>query len=231
MSLKTDLEDDCKTIYGSLWTRRDGRIVPVDSDVGLGNDAVDLEVAIIYADLSASTKLVDFYKDWFAAEQYKAFLKCCSKVIRSEGGEIRSFDGDRVMGIFMGDNKITLAVRAALKINYAVKHIIEVAKKKQYPDTNYVMKHVVGVDKTKVMAIRPGIRGANDLSWIGKAPNYAAKLNSMSDDYPTWITWRVYDELTDSVKLSKGKNMWEQVSWTAMNNMRVYRSTYWWEIN
>lgn len=230
MGLKTDLEDDCKTIYSSQWTRRDGRVVPTDSDVGLGNDAVDIDVAIIYADLSDSTKLVDNYEDTFAAEQYKSFLKCSSKVIRSDGGEIRSFDGDRVMGIFIGDSKITLAVRAALKINYVVKQIIEPARKKQYPSSIYAMKHVVGVDKSKVMAIRPGIRGANDLAWIGKAPNYAAKLTSMDDNFSTWITWRIYDELPDSVKISNGTNMWEQRSWTPMNNMRIYRTNYWWSV-
>ncbi|WP_197729911.1 adenylate/guanylate cyclase domain-containing protein [Rhizobium ruizarguesonis] len=203
-------------------------MVPEDSDVGLGNDAADIEAAIIYADLSDSTKLVDNYKDDYAAEQYKTFLKCSSKIIRAEGGHIRSFDGDRVMGIFIGDSKNTSAARAALKINYAVKHIIEPARKNQYPNSNYVMKHVVGVDQSKVMAIRAGIRGANDLAWIGRAPNYAAKLTAMDDAFSTWISGRVYDSLDDSLKYSSGKNMWEERSWTAMNNVRIYRSNYWW---
>lgn len=230
MSLKEDLESEVADIYKENWERRDGQKVPEDTDLKLGNDGVDLEATILYADLADSTKLVDNYKDWFAGENYKAFLRCATKIIRADGGEIRSYDGDRVMGIFIGDSKNTAAVRAGLKINWAVKNIIKPKMLKQYPNTNYVMKHVVGIDSTSVMAARAGIRGANDLVWIGKSANYAAKLAAMSDEYPTWITHRVYDNMNDAVKLSKGTNMWTECKWAAMNNMRIYRSTYWWAL-
>lgn len=129
MSLKEDLEEEVSKIYKEQWTRRDGQKVPEDIDIKLNNDGVDLDATIMYADLADSTKLVDNFKDSFAAENYKTFLRCAAKIIRSEGGHIRSYDGDRIMGIFIGDSKNTVAVRCALKINYAVKNIIELAKK------------------------------------------------------------------------------------------------------
>lgn len=92
------------------------------------------------------------------------------------------------------------------------------------------MKHVVGIDTSKIMAARSGIRGANDLVWVGRSANYAAKLSAMSEAHPTWITGRVYDAMADTVKLSDGKNMWEERKWTAMNDLRIYRSTYWWSL-
>ncbi|WP_377806549.1 hypothetical protein ABNQ38_07740 (plasmid) [Azospirillum sp. A29] len=230
MALKDDLETEVAKVYKDKWERRDGQVVPEDADLKLGNDGVDLEATVLYADLADSTKLVDNYKDWFSAENYKTFLLCASKIIRAEGGVIRAFDGDRVMGIFIGDSKNTSAVRCGLKINWAVKNIIEPAKKKQYENTKYVMKHVVGIDASKIMAARTGIRGSNDLVWVGKAANYAAKLAAMSEEYPTWITHRVYDNLGDSAKYSSGTNMWEERKWAAMNEMRIYRSTYWWSL-
>lgn len=231
MGLKGDLEEDVKKIYGSVWTRRNGQKVPEDTDLKSGNDAVDLDATILYTDLDESTKLVDNYKEEFAAENYKTFLQCATKIIRNEGGHIRSFDGDRVMGVFLGGRKNTSAVRCALKINYAVKNIIQPKMNSQYQNTKYLMKHVTGIDVTKVMVAKAGIRNSNDLVWIGKAANHAAKLSTLSSKYPTWISDNVYDSMFDEVKFSEGKNIWEQRQWTAQNNRRIYRSTYWWKIS
>ena len=230
MGIKADLESQVSRIYWEQWKRRDGRKVPEDDDLSSGNDAVDLEAAILYTDLSESTKLVDNYKDEFAAGNYKTFLQCATRIIRSEGGHIRSFDGDRVMGIYIGDLKNTSAVRSALKINWAVKKIIQPAIRKRY-NTKYVMKHVTGIDCSKVMATKAGIRNNNDVAWIGRAANHAAKLTTLSDSYATWITDKVYDKMADKAKYSDGKNMWEKRSWTPQKNRRIYRSTYWWALD
>lgn len=230
MGLKSDLEEEVAKIYREAWNRRDGRKVPEDTDVASGNVGVDLQAAILYSDLSKSTKLVDNYEDAFAAENYKTFLRCASKIIRSEGGEIRSFDGDRVMGIFIGDTRFDAATRCGLKINWAVKNIVQAKMKAQYPNTNYVMKHVTGIDASKVMATKGGIRNSNDLLWIGKSANHAAKLCAL-DEFPTWISGTVYDELSEKTKLSEGKNMWQERKWTAQNNRRIFGSTYWWSLS
>lgn len=231
MGFKTDLENQVNAIFRAKWERREGRKVPEDTDLSQGNEAVDLEATILYTDLSESTKLVDNYKDWFAAANYKAFLQCATRIIRNEGGQIRSFDGDRVMGVFLGDRKNTSAVRCALKINWAVKNIVQPKLKQRYKNSKYVMRHVTGIDSTKIMATKAGIRNSNDIVWIGKAANHAAKLSSMSDEYPTWITDSVYDKIHKSAKFSNEKNMWEKRIWTSQHNRRIYRSTYWWEID
>ncbi|MEQ9210463.1 MAG: hypothetical protein RLN96_11575 [Pseudomonadales bacterium] len=230
MTLKTDLEGKVKEIYGTQWTRRNGQTVPDQDDLKLSNDAIDLSITILYADLTASTDLVDNYRDWYASENYKTFLHCATKIIRSHDGYIRSYDGDRVMGVFIGDMQNTRAVKVGLKINWAVKYIINPAKKAVYPSCEYVMKHVVGIDTSNVMAIRPGIRGSNDIAWIGRSANHAAKLSSMDASYPTWITDSVYNVLADEAKYSNGKHMWEARVWSSMNNRKIYRSNYWWPI-
>lgn len=231
MGLKSELESEVSQIYRDQWTRRDGRKVPEDIDVKAGNDAVDLDATILYADLDESTKLVDNYKDWFAAENYKTFLRIATRIIRTEGGYIRSFDGDRVMGVYIGDGKADCAVRSGLKINWAVKNVVQPALKSKYPNTSYVMKHVTGIDSSKVMVTKGGIRDSNDLVWVGRAANHAAKLCALSADFPTWITDKVYDALSGSTRIgSDGKNMWEECKWTRQGDRRIYRSTYWWAL-
>jgi class 3 adenylate cyclase len=173
---------------------------------------------------------VDSYSKLFAAEVYKAFLRCAARIIRSEGGTITAYDGDRVMAAFIGNEKNTTAVRTGLKINWAVKNIIQPAIKNQYTSASYVLRHVVGIDTSMLLVARAGIRGANDLVWVGRAANYAAKLCTLNHDYPTWITETVYNSMSDSSKVGNGQNMWESRLWTAMNNMRIYRSSWWWSL-
>ena len=230
MGLRDDLRKEVKDILKTNWKKRDGRTVPDADDIQLGNDAVTIDAAVLYADMDGSTALVDNYKDWFAAEVYKTYLHCAAKLIRSFGGFIRSYDGDRVMGIFIGDSKCSDAAKCGLKIHYAVDKIINPAIAERHPKSPYEVKQVVGIDTSKLFAARTGIRGSNDLVWVGRAANYAAKLTELSSSYPTWITKDVYKKLNDISKYSKGKDMWESRSWTPMGGMTIYRSTYWWTV-
>jgi class 3 adenylate cyclase len=117
MALVDDLIDETNEIVRSTWDRRDGNVVPETEDLGLGNEAVDLEATFLYADLHDSTTLAVNHHQ-LAAEVFKAFLMGTTRIIRSLGGEIRSFDGDRVMGVFIEGAKNTHASEAGLKINY-----------------------------------------------------------------------------------------------------------------
>jgi len=230
VSLGDDLKAEVKKIFGEQWSTRDGQQVPDSDDLKLSNDAVNLDGTVLYADLSGSTKLVYGYKDCFAAEIYKVYLHCAAKIITSEGGAITAYDGDRIMAVYIGDCKNTSAARSGLKINYAVKNIVTPALKAQYPKSKYVVKQIVGIDTSKLFVARTGIRGSNDLVWVGRAANYAANLTELSNDYPTWITADVYNRLDKSVKMTDGKPMWEARLWTSMNNLSIYRSTWWWPV-
>src|SRR2546427_180649 len=135
MSLEGDLKEEIASIFRQRWTERDGEKVPESEDLKLTNDAVRLNATVLYADMAVSTALVDGHKPFFAAEVYKAFLHCAAKIVTSEGGEITAYDGDRLMGVFIGDGKNSRAARAALKLNYARMKIINPALKAQYPDS------------------------------------------------------------------------------------------------
>lgn len=230
MSLKDDLEKKVKCIFSERWSERDGQVVPSSEDLKLGNDAVNLDGVVLYADMSESTKLVDSKKAFFAAEIYKAYLHCAAKIIRSEGGDVTAYDGDRIMAVFIGDSKNSSAARAALKINYARIKIVNPAIKSQYTNETYQVKHTVGVDSCKLFIARTGIRGSNDLVWVGKAANHAANLCRLSNDYPSTITNDVYNSLHDTVKYSGGKAMWEKFTWNDFGRI-IYRSTWWWSVS
>jgi class 3 adenylate cyclase len=227
MSLKDDLIAEVKSTFSSVWEEQTTTSVPAPENLRLNaNHAKDLETAtVLYADLDASTNMVDGYSWPFSAEVYKTYLRCAGQIIRSEGGTITSYDGDRIMAIYTGGSKNTSAVRAALKINWAVHNIIRPALKKYYSSTQYVLNHVVGVDTSQLRAARIGVKGDNDIVWIGRAANHKAKLTTLSQK-PLWITKAVYDKINEEVKISNGAQMWEKRLWTSMNNAEIYCSTY-----
>jgi class 3 adenylate cyclase len=229
MSLHDDLEEDVDAILRGRWDTRDGRVVPEPHDIQLRNDGVNLNATVLYADMDSSTSLVDTYTPEFAAEIYKAYLHCAAHVVRYEDGDITAYDGDRIMGVFAGDKKNTRAVRAALKINYCVKKIINPSIATAYPETDFQLRQTVGVDTSRLLVARTGVRGANDLVWVGRAANYAAKLTSLGPDYSTWITGSVYDKMEASVKSSSGKAMWERRRWTSMDDLTIYCSRWTWK--
>jgi class 3 adenylate cyclase len=231
MGLKEELSEEVGKIFSTRWNVTDATVVPESDSVTFANVAKRLEDAVVlYADLSYSTKLVD-EKGWeFAAEVYKTFLHCAAKVIRAEGGSITAYDGDRIMAVYLGNTKNTSAARTALKLNWVRLFIINPLLKKQYPNSNYEVRHVVGIDSSELRAAKTGVRGDNDLVWVGRAANHAAKLSSLPVPESSWITGEVYDRLIDEVKFTNGKPMWEERVWTEMNKRRIFRSTWHWSI-
>lgn len=232
MGLTADLTSEVNKIIKETWETREGTKVPEAEEIQLGNKGVTLEATCLYADLAESTSLVNTKKATFAAEVYKCYLNCACRIIRDRGGVVTAFDGDRVMGVFIGTSKNTSAVRAALAINHAVVKIINPSIKAYYGDkvdASFEVRHSTGVDTSKVLVARTGIRGANDLVWVGRAANYAAKLCSLRDaGYATWITSAVHDNMDRSVKIaSNGSNMWEARTWSA-ESQTVYRSSWHW---
>jgi class 3 adenylate cyclase len=167
---------------------------------------------------------------------FKSFLSCSSKIIRAEGGEIRSFDGDRVMGVFVGTVKNTSAARCALKINYAFLNIIKPKLIAKYPNLatgSYKLAHCVGVDTSEVLVIRGGVRNNNDLVWIGRAPNVAAKLSALRESpYYSFVTKEVYAMMHESVKQGGDpkRDIWESRTWKGVAGVpSVYRSNWTWK--
>jgi class 3 adenylate cyclase len=227
------MESEVEDIFSEDWAVADARVVPEPDDLLLSNDARHFDRAtILYADLSGSTRLVDNY-DWqMAGEIYKAYLLCAAKVIRSLDGVISAYDGDRIMAVFIGDQQTSNAAKCGLQINWVVINVINPALKTQYPDTDYVVKQVVGIDTSEIRVARIGVRGGNDLVWIGRAANHAAKLTECRSDFPTWVTEDAFKRLVNWAKFggSPEESMWKEFKWTTMNDIKVYGSNWVWEV-
>lgn len=227
MALKDDLTSLVSKFFTDFWETRNGTVVPELGDLPFANEGTVLKGVVLYADLDGSTILVDTQDAKFAAEIYKAYLYCAARIVRSENGSITAYDGDRIMAVFVGDYRFSSAVRAGLKISFAVDEIINPLLRKHYPGKSYVVKQVVGIDASDLLVTKIGIRGSGDLVWVGKAANHAAKMASLSPDYPVRISSLVYNSMLQSVKEINGRNIWEQANWS---DKQIYRSRYKWQL-
>jgi class 3 adenylate cyclase len=229
VGIKDELDTYVQAVLDEVWERRQGQKVPDPEDLPLKNLAVELEATVLYADLAGSTRMVKGYKDWFATEIYKSYLYCAARIIRARNGNITAYDGDRVMGVFIGDSKNSNAAKCALQISYTSAEIVNSLVKKKYPDTDFVLKQRVGVDASKLFIARTGIRGNNDLVWVGNAANNAAKMAALDPTYPSYISSEVYSRLNEESKYGgePKRDMWTDLG-TRDLGYQIYGSRWTW---
>ena len=228
----TEVADEIRTYVNSTfrsgWTYEDWDRVPTEDDkLGLGNHGVRINAAVLYADLTDSTGLVKNEGQDFAAEVYKAYVYAAAKVIRANEGSVTAYDGDRVMGVFIGDQMRNNAVNAAARLSAIVDKVIADELSSMYKShASYTMSHTIGIDSSSLLVANTGIRGNNDYVWVGTAANNAAKMSSLKKGYTTYISETVYDVLDNYNRLANGD---EYDLWTDLGSSdlgyRIYGSS------
>ena len=230
MPLRNDLNAEVRKILQERWRVSRSRKAINPEELDLDNHGVTVEATVLYADLDQSTSLVDEHDAGFAAQMYKTYLVCAARVILSEQGKVTAYDGDRIMAVYTGRKTAERAVRTAFKINYVVQEIINPAVRELKPDSRYTMKQSIGVDTSKLLVTRTGPRAANDLVWVGRAANYAAKLSSREAP-ATHVTEAVYAQLPPELKAGNdGRQMWIRTTAREIGNLTAYSSTWHWTL-
>lgn len=231
--MKTSIEIIAKirAFLNMQWDTRKCDIVPDSKSIALDNDAGELEGAVLYADMAGFSELVNKYSKKFAAKMVKVFLYSVCETIRNNGGVITSFDGDRVMAVFIGNCKCSNSAKTALQIKFIVTRINEEIAK-EHPNDLFVINYAVGVDVSNLFVVKTGIWGDNYLAWIGNAANTAAKLSEIRNrSARSFITKRMFERLNDESKFSINNNekkcMWNR-SELEILGQTIYESNWNW---
>ena len=232
--MKTSIEiiNKIRTFLNAQWDIRKCDIVPDSKSIALDNDAGDLEGAVLYADMAGFSELVKQYSKKYAAKMVKVFLYSVCETIRNNGGVITSFDGDRVMAVFVGNRKCSNSAKTALQIKFIVTKINEEIAK-ECPTDLFVIDYAVGVDVSNLLVVKTGIWGDNYLAWIGDAANTAAKLSEIRNRAArSFITKRMFERLNDEAKFcirDNDKNcMWSR-SEIKILGQTIYESNWNWQ--
>ncbi|VWX51775.1 adenylate/guanylate cyclase domain-containing protein [Novosphingobium sp. 9U] len=223
------LGDAVDKVFDTSLVERNGTVVPTSDDV-TNSQAVKLDAVFLYADLAATAKLTKVCPWETTAKIIRAYLDCATRLIRAYGGEIRSFDGDRVMGVFLGKRRHTEASFCAREIFYTVEHILgpkATSKFQSIRNNSIKLKNCVGIDTGDARAVRAGIRNHNDLIWIGRPPSLAAKLSDVRN-YPScvYISSECYSRLADDGKVSGTIDIWTKRSFEFAGEARTVYSTH-----
>lgn len=229
MSWVDELSDEVETLFQTTFDERDGRVVPESDDVALSDEAVKIEAAFLYADLAGSGAIAATCPWSTTAKIIRAYLSCAARLMRAYDGKIRSFDGDRVMAVFLGDLAASHATDCARRIHWTTENIVQAQAHRQFAsvrNNDVKIRQACGVDIGLVRAVRAGIRNNNDLIWIGRAPSLAAKLSDLREyPYCSFITKAVHNSLRDSARKPDGKIIWDQKNVTyAGRSETIYRS-------
>jgi adenylate cyclase len=193
-SVHPSIESSVNDIFYADWNITSGIKVPTTDDVVMKNGGRLVDATYLYADLAGSSKLAHTMKKETTAVIVRTYISTAARMLRSFGGEIRSFDGDRIMAIFMGDDKNRNAVEAGFGINWAVYEVLRPAIESKWTDVSksYTVSHGIGIATGEALIVRGGVREHNDLISVGNAPNDAAHLS----EYRAWtinITKAVHD--------------------------------------
>ena len=234
MGISDTIISEISKISDANMVVRNGRAVPSTEDIALRNGAMELEAAYLYADLANSSMMARYLDRRVTAKILKSFLASSARLIRHCGGRVMSFDGDRVMGSFVGADHCDNAVKCAFAISWAVDEVIRPKLEGKYDSIKAAgieISHATGVDVGTVYVVRAGVRGSNDLVSIGRAPNLAAKLSDIrASPFTTYVTGTVHRRMSASCKtqLNGGRVPWEGRNWSFVGEtVSYYRTGYW----
>jgi len=210
--------DEAVAAVSKTWTKTTwpstSTTVPDPDNMGY-SDAKLVQATYLYSDLIDSSGLVKAAASHEeVASVMSAFLKVAVRIIRAEDGHIRSFDGDRVMGVFTGANRQTRSVRAAMKIKYAVGGLLDPKIQsafKSLRDADWHIRAMTGIATSEALLVRAGIRNNSDLLSVGVGPNLAAKLSDLRDadaGHNIAIGAGTYVALAEGLTMSKGQDIW-----------------------
>ena len=236
MTLLSDITANISGIMAQSWDIVQDTSVPSDKDVTMTGRAVKLEGTVLYADMRQSSFLAEEVSQRVAGKVYQAFLSSIGKLISANEGTITAYDGDRIMGIFVGSTKNTSAARCALQINHLVSKELRPRLSEQFTSlktAGFEISHCVGIDSSSFLAVKAGQRNANDIVWIGRAPNFAASLSEVRiENYNSFISEDVFNAMQESSKYSNGdkKPMWKAFSHKYLGqDLMVYGSNWTWK--
>lgn len=231
MALLDDLKNKIATYFREKYEIKETTIVPSTdySKLTFGNTALTSELTFIFIDIRKSSELHDTYGYEYAARIYQSFHDICLRIINSRDGNVRAFDGDRIMGVFSGDRKNNNAVETALNIRWATTNILNPQFKPEY-----AINIGIGIDTGETLITKVG-KGRNtennDLVWVGKACNYASHMCSYAKN-SIYISHAVFKKLNDSNKICDNRDMWTAFNLTLKNGNTIlcYKTTCYWSV-
>jgi class 3 adenylate cyclase len=234
MSLKNDLQIKINEYLSEPYDVEETSIVP-DTDYSkltFNNKGLTSELCFLFVDIRQSSQLHIIYGYKLAAKIYQSFHDVNVRLIEANNGNVRAFDGDRIMGVFAGEYKNCSATKSAMQIISAVRNFLNVKLSKPI-----VCGAGIDYGVTLITKVGKGRDPNNyDLVWVGQASNYASHYCQEAND-SVIISERSYNVLDDDKKYLHTKEkdglMWAEKFIELKNGQKIkcYETKKGWEID
>ncbi|MEA2676618.1 MAG: hypothetical protein QOJ81_759 [Chloroflexota bacterium] len=207
MATKAELQAMVAEQLAGTYATSTPRTVPLPEAVPLGKKASLLTATALFMDLRQSSDITNSFRRQTAAKMLKAYFDGAVRIVNGRGGAVRSFNGDGMLALFIGDTRTTDAVRAAMEVEWFVTQILWPRFDRYFnadsASRGAPLKFSVGygIDDGDIYAVKVGIRGTNDVAWVGRCTNTAAKLSGILDfPHNIGITAQGYSRLNKSAQ-------------------------------
>lgn len=232
---KSDLDAKVDALFAEPFAETAVSDVPDISDKRLthGGTGLSGEFTFLYTDMRGSSDLSDAHRRQTIAKIYKAFHHCMVETIKAKDGRVRSFDGDRVMGIFAGNRQTNNAVEAAKLMVGALMDVLCPRITARYKNNSFEIG--IGIARGEALATKAGVgydQNNRDLVWIGDAPNLGAKLSDEAAA-PVRILvcdttfGRLADEKRWTTRNGVKTDMWARQTITFKSSVRTVYGSHW----
>jgi adenylate cyclase len=220
---KTDIENKVDSVLKESFTQYDTEVVPdienkTDSRLTHGNTGFLGDFSFLYADMRGSSTYTDKHRLQTITKIYKAYHHCMVECIKESNGNIRSFDGDRVLAVFSGNRKVNNAIECAMKMVGCRYDILQPKIKTVFSNDSFSLG--IGIATGNAMVSKAGVgydRNNRDLIWIGNAPNLGSKLSDEADSpYSIYICEETFGKLREENRYTT-KNELKIDMWTSDN--------------
>lgn len=214
--------------------------VPYPENVPLGNEAAQLEATTLFIDVRQSSDITNTFRRQTAAKMMKAYFDGAVRIINKNDGAVRSFNGDGMLAIFVGDKQADQAVKSAMQVKWFVQKVLEPEFRGYFESNQKAVGQALdfsvgaGIDNGTIFAVRVGIKGTNDVAWVGRCTNTSAKLaNVTKAPKSIAISGKTYNLLSDSSRTSSGGSpMWTDLEDMTIGGVdrRIRRSSFRWVV-
>src|SRR5215211_1166916 len=125
MSLVSDLEKKVSNYLAGDYQTYEPQGVPNPEDIPLGNEAARLKATTLFIDVRQSSDITNAFRRQTAAKMMKGYFDGAVRIINKNGGKVRSFNGDGMLAIFVGDYRSNNAVKAAMQVDWFVLYVLQ----------------------------------------------------------------------------------------------------------
>ncbi len=208
---------------------QDSTKIPSPEDLPLHqNTGSKLETAAFYIDLRGYSDLLENRRFDTVGRIISAFHYTIARFIKFHSGHIISFMGDGLLALFEPkNNPIKNAVECALKYKYFFKNYFSNEIRERW---KIELDYGIGIAYGQIIAIRTGMKGKNDITWVGRCIKDAVKIGDYlnKSNGNIGITHSVYDKLPEGLRRAgDDTECWEL---TSTESLEFYYTKCWIEV-